>query len=108
MKRKAMALVLAAALLIPAFNGFPSAANAADAPIQLGDYITMGTYAEGYDDPKPIKWRCVSFDKIIGYDADGNPIIDSTDTVTVPTPGYLPLMLVDTWGYARRNLTLSI
>lgn len=97
MKRKAMALVLAAALLIPAFSGFPSAAKAADAPIQLGDYITMGTYAEGYDDPKPIKWRCVSFDKIIGYDADGNPIIDSTDTVTVPTPGYLPLMLVDTW-----------
>lgn len=99
MKRKAMALVLAAALLIPAFNGFPSAANAADAPIQLGDDIIMGTYVSptSYDDPKPIKWRCVSFDKIAGYDEAGNPIIDSTDTVTVPTPGYLPLMMADNY-----------
>lgn len=58
---------------------------AAEAPIQLGDYIEMGAY-----DENPIKWRCVAFEKIVGTDENGNPIMDATDTVTVPTAGYPP------------------
>ena len=58
--------------------------------INLGDYIQMGTYYG-----QPILWRCVSFEKISGYDANGSPIIDSTDTRTTYMDGYLPLMLSD-------------
>lgn len=61
-----------------------------DVRINLGDYVQMGTY---YD--APILWRCVAFEKISGYDDNGNPIMDSTDTVTEYTEGYLPLMLAD-------------
>ena len=58
--------------------------------LKLGDYVKMGNYLG--DD---IVWRCVSFDKITGYDKEGNPIIDPTDTVTEYQEGYLPLMLSD-------------
>ncbi|MBQ7264763.1 MAG: leucine-rich repeat protein [Firmicutes bacterium] len=58
--------------------------------IKLGDYIKMGNYL-GED----IIWRCVAFDKISGYDENGNPIIDSTDTITEYREGYLPLMVSD-------------
>ena len=50
----------------------------------------MGEY---YDEP--ILWRRVAFKKISGYDDNGNPIIDSTDTVTEYKDGYLPLMISD-------------
>lgn len=55
--------------------------------IKIGDYVQMGTYYG-----EPILWRCVSFEKIIGYD-EGNPIMDATDTVTEYREGYLPLMI---------------
>jgi len=58
--------------------------------IKLGDYIKMGNY-NGED----ILWRCVSFEKISGYDEKGNPIIDSNDTVNEYKEGYLPLMFCD-------------
>lgn len=60
------------------------------ANIRIGDYIQMGTYYG-----EPILWRCVGFEKITGYDAGGNPIIDSTDITTEYNDGYLPLMLSD-------------
>ncbi len=60
------------------------------APIELGDYVQMGTYYG-----EPILWRCVAFEKISGYDEAGYPIIDSTDTVTEYQDGYLPLLLSD-------------
>lgn len=66
----------------------------------MGDYIEMGTYKKVTDwsaEATPIKWRCVAFEKIAGYDEAGNPIMDPTDTVTEPTAGYLPLMLADTY-----------
>ncbi len=62
-----------------------SAAN-----IEIGDYVQMGTYYN-----EPILWRCVAFEKINGYDKNGNPIIDSTDSVIAQIKGYLPLMLSD-------------
>lgn len=68
-------------------------ASAEDKPasaLKLGEYIQMGTYYE-----QPILWRCVSFEKIKGYQSDGTPIIDSTDTVTEYRDGYLPLILAD-------------
>ncbi len=58
--------------------------------IKIGDYINMGTYYG-----EPMVWRCISFEKITGYDENGNPIIDSTDTVKEYKEGYLPLMLAD-------------
>lgn len=58
--------------------------------IKLGDYVQMGTYYG-----EPILWRCVAFEKISGYDDNGNPIMDATDTVTEYQEGYLPLMLSD-------------
>lgn len=58
--------------------------------IKIGDYVQMGTYYG-----QPILWRCVSFEKIKGYDSSNNPIIDSTDTRTTYADGYLPLMLSD-------------
>ena len=61
-----------------------------ESTIKLGDYVQMGNYLG-----EPILWRCVSFEKISGYDSNGNPIIDSTDTVTEYKDGYLPLMLSD-------------
>ncbi len=62
-----------------------------EGPVALGDTITLGRY-----DGKPIVWRCVAFEKVTGYDGDGNPIIDSSDTVTEYKDGYLPLMLCET------------
>jgi len=58
--------------------------------IKLGDYVYMGTY-----NGSPILWRCVAFEKITGNDANGNPIMDSTQTSQTYQDGYLPLMLAD-------------
>ncbi len=56
----------------------------------------MGNFnINGDGTDEPILWRCVAFEKISGYDANGNPITDSTDTVTEYRDGYLPLMLAD-------------
>ncbi len=68
----------------------PTMPASAATPIKLGDYVQMGTYYG-----EPILWRCVAFEKISGYDEEGNPIIDSTDMVTEYQEGYLPLMLSD-------------
>lgn len=62
----------------------------AETTIKVGDYVQMGTYMG-----KPIIWRCVSFEKILGYDKDGNPIMDATNTSTEYKEGYLPLMFSD-------------
>ena len=58
--------------------------------IGIGDYLQMGEYYG-----QPILWRCVGFEKISGYDGNGNPVMDSTDTRTTYEEGYLPLMLAD-------------
>lgn len=68
----------------------------AASPINLGDYVQMGTYDTDKDGTaEPILWRCVAFEKIKDYDDSGKPITDSTDTVTEYRDGYLPLMLAD-------------
>ncbi|MGM9936152.1 MAG: DUF6273 domain-containing protein, partial [Candidatus Ornithomonoglobus sp.] len=88
MKRKRkrfLAWLLSAALIV---SLLPCMAVQAETTIKLGDYVQMGTY---YDEP--ILWRCVSFEKIKGYDNEGNPIMDATDTVTEYKDGYLPLMI---------------
>lgn len=58
--------------------------------IKLGDYMKMGNY-----NGEEMLWRCVSFEKISGYDEEGNPIIDSSDTINEYKEGYLPLMFCD-------------
>ncbi|MCC8169144.1 MAG: hypothetical protein LIO59_01985 [Oscillospiraceae bacterium] len=65
-----------------------SSASAAD--IEIGSYIEMGTYYG-----ESILWRCVGFERISGYDDNGNPIIDSTDTSTEYREVYLPLKRAD-------------
>ena len=62
----------------------------ANSPIKIGDYIQIGTY-----DGEPIIWCCVGFEKISGYNENGSPIIDLTDSITEYKSGYLPLMLSD-------------
>lgn len=66
--------------------------------IQLGDYVQMGTYDKNNDGTaEPILWRCVGFEKVIGTDESGNPIIDSAQSSSEPKDGYLPLLLADSW-----------
>ncbi|MCI5892617.1 MAG: DUF6273 domain-containing protein [Clostridiales bacterium] len=94
MKRKIISILTAVSMLmslIPLIGAVPVSAAGTDASsIQIGDYVQMGTYYE-----RPILWRCVAFEKITGYDTNGNPITDSTDTVTTYQDGYLPLMMSD-------------
>lgn len=94
MKRKIISILTAASMLmslIPLIGAVPVSAAGTDASgIEIGDYVQMGTYYE-----RPILWRCVAFEKITGYDTNGNPITDSTDTVTTYQDGYLPLMISD-------------
>lgn len=94
MKRKIISILTAASMLmslIPLIGAVLVSAAGTDASaIQIGNYVQMGTY---YD--TPILWRCVAFEKITGYDTNGNPITDSTDTVTTYQDGYLPLMISD-------------
>jgi len=87
MKKIIISLILAFTVILTLI---PCTVVNAQAVIQLGDYVQMGTYYG-----EPILWRCVAFEKISGYDDKGNPIIDSTDTVTKYKEGYLPLMLSD-------------
>jgi|GEM_PF-2158576 len=85
--KKIISIILALVVVICALP----IVSFASTTIKLGDYVRMGTYYG-----QPILWRCVSFEKISGYDAKGNPIIDdSTDTRTTYADGYLPLMLAD-------------
>ena len=88
MKKSFLSCCLAFSLIISLFVVPTASANTTT--INLGDYIQMGEYYG-----QPILWRCVSFEKISGYDENGNPIIDSTDTRTSYADGYLPLMLSD-------------
>ena len=61
------------------------------APIQIGEYMQMGSYYG-----EPILWRCVAYEKVTGVDKEnGYPITDSTDTVTEYEDGYLPLVVSD-------------
>lgn len=89
MKKRFLSAIIGLCMLATLTAAFPTSVNAS-VDINIGDYIQMGTYYG-----VPILWRCVSFDKISGYDAEGNPIIDSTDTRTTYADGYLPLMLSD-------------
>lgn len=95
MKRKIISILTAASMLmslIPLIGAVPVSAAGTDASgIEIGDYVQMGTY-----DDMPILWRCVAFEKITGYDTNGNPITDSTQTFDEYKDGYLPLMLADT------------
>ncbi|MCD8180777.1 MAG: copper amine oxidase N-terminal domain-containing protein [Firmicutes bacterium] len=88
MKKRILSLITVLTMLASLIV-LPTTAQA-ETTIKLGDYVQMGTYYG-----EPVLWRCVSFEKISGYDSDGNPIIDSTDTVTEYQDGYLPLMLSD-------------
>lgn len=94
MKQKIISILTAASMLmslIPLIGAVPVSAAGTDASgIEIGDYVQMGTY---YD--TPILWRCVAFEKITGHDTKGNPITDSTKTVTTYQDGYLPLMISD-------------
>ncbi len=94
MKQKIISILTAASMLmslIPLIGAVPVSAAGTDASaIQIGDYVQMGTYYE-----YPILWRCVAFEKITGHDTNGNPITDSTKTVTTYQDGYLPLMISD-------------
>ncbi len=58
--------------------------------IKLGDYVKLGNFHN-----EDIVWRCVSFEKIVGYDNEGNPITDATQTSDEYKEGYLPLMFSD-------------
>lgn len=97
MKRKLISIFMAVIMLTSLFAGLTILANAENVPIELGAYIQMGTYDINEDGTaEPVLWRCVAFEKITGTDTNGNPITDSTDTVTEYKDGYLPLMLADT------------
>lgn len=61
-----------------------------EAVLKLGDYVQLGRW-----NGEPILWRCVSFEKITGTDADGNFITDPAQTVRAYQEGYLPLLLAD-------------
>lgn len=94
MKQKLLSLVTAITIMMLLMAAMPIAANSADTTIKLGDYVQIGTYEiDGITEP--ILWRCVAFEKANRADATGNPIIDSTDTVTEYKDGYLPLMFAD-------------
>lgn len=86
-KVRLLSMLTALTMLMSLFGAMPITASAADTTpiIKLGDYVTMGGY----------KWRCVAFEKVTGTDANGNPIIDSTQTSQTYKDGYLPLMLAD-------------
>ncbi len=92
MKQKITSLFTAAAMITILFGATPITSKAATsaATIQCGSYVQMGTY-----NGRPILWRCVAFEKIIGTDDNGNPITDSTNTTIEYRDGYLPLMLAD-------------
>ena len=84
-------MILSAIMLLTTMGFYTPIDVAASAtPLQVGEYIQMGTY---YDEP--ILWRCIAYYKITGYDDDGNPIVDATELSTEPKEGYLPLMLSD-------------
>lgn len=93
MKRKLFSLLTAASMLVTLFSVSPFAladdsyVSAKD--IKLGDYVQIGQV-----DGTTLLWRCVGFEKITGTDADGNPVVDSTQTVREYQEGYLPLMFV--------------
>lgn len=91
MKQKILSIFTAMVMLASLFTGFTTVANSGGVPIEIGDYIQMGT-----EDGQPILWRCAAFEKIIGEDENGNPIMDSTHTVKAYADGYLPLMIADT------------
>ena len=96
MKQKLISLMTASIMMISIVTVIQTSAHSAGAPIKLGEYVQMGTYDTNGDGiTEPVLWRCVAFEKVKGTDAKGNPIIDSTDTVTEYRDGYLPLMLAD-------------
>lgn len=91
MRRKVLSLFTVFTILMSYTGIMTATANAENVPIELGECVQMGTY-----NGRPILWRCVAFEKVIGTDGNGNPIIDSTQTVTEYRDGYLPLMFADT------------
>ena len=96
MKQKIVSLLTAAVMLVSVTVIMPITANAENTPIELGEFVQMGTYDINEDSmAEPIKWRCVAFEKVTGTDENGNPIIDSTQTSMKYREGYLPLMIAD-------------
>lgn len=96
MKQKIISLLTATVILVPVTGTSSITANAENAPIELGEFVQMGTYDINEDGiAEPIKWRCVAFEKVTGTDENGNPIIDSTQTSITYREGYLPLMIAD-------------
>ena len=96
MKQKIVSLLTAAVMLVPVTVIMPITANAENTPIELGEFVQMGTYDINEDGmAEPMKWRCVAFEKVTGTDENGNPIIDSTQTSMKYREGYLPLMIAD-------------
>lgn len=92
MKQKNILLFTVATIFLSLIGIMPTTAE--DTTIQLGDYVQMGTYDKNADGiAEPILWRCVAFEKVIGIDANGNPITDSTQNSWTYRDGYLPLML---------------
>lgn len=91
-KVRLLSMLTALTMLTSLIGAMPLTASAADTTltIKLGDYVHMGT-----KNSEPILWRCVAFEKVTGYDTNGNPIIDSTQTSQTYKDGYLPLMLAD-------------
>lgn len=97
MKRKILSMFIVITAVMSFAGVMPVTVKTENAPIKLGACVQMGIYdINGDGTAEPILWRCVAFEKIMGTDKDGNPITDSTDTVTAYRDGYLPLMIADT------------
>ena len=93
MKQKIVSLLTAAVMLVPVTVIMPITANAENTPIELGEFVQMGTYDINEDSmAEPMKWRCVAFEKVTGTDENGNPIIDSTQTSMKYREGYLQII----------------
>ena len=62
-------------MIMSLIGAMPQGASAAGTTptIKLGDYVQIGKYRLS-----TLSWRCVAFEKVTGYDKNGNPIIDST------------------------------
>ncbi|MGN0106301.1 MAG: InlB B-repeat-containing protein, partial [Hominilimicola sp.] len=91
--KRVISAVVALAMMLPVFPSALAVEDSADTSesvLKLGDYIQMGTYGG-----EPIKWRVMAFEKVKGTKEDGTPVIDSTQTVSEYTEGYLPLLVAD-------------
>ena len=110
--KRILSVAVAACMLVslsaPAFAADSSVSETETAVLRLGDYIQMGTYGG-----EPILWRVMAFEKAAKINEDGTPVVDSTQTVSEYTEGYLPLLVADSIitmkafdaGYNREGVT---